>query len=115
MMSSSEAEESDAEMSVDSNANMPADSDDEDDMSVDEDFDVNNIGVTRSQIESRLAAIHTREAQQINIKGEPGHIQQIALQNFMCHENFTVNLGSRINFIIGPNGSMCSNVYFFDM
>lgn len=108
-MSGSETEESDTEMSVDSNANMPAD--DEDAMSVDENFDVDNAGVTRSQIESRLAAIQSREIQEVNVTGEPGHIQQIVLENFMCHENFKVDLGPRINFIIGPNGSTCPDFY----
>lgn len=120
-MSGSETEESDADMSVDSNASMPVAANEDDDMSVAEDFDA-NIGVNRSEIEARLAAIHSREVQQINVKGEPGHIQEISLQNFMCHENFFVKLGPRINFIIGPNGSMyhdlfnlstCNFNYFF--
>ncbi|KAI2801284.1 Structural maintenance of chromosomes protein 6 [Blomia tropicalis] len=39
------------------------------------------------------------------VDGDPGHIMQISLENFMCHENFSLSFGPRINFIIGQNGS----------
>ena len=35
----------------------------------------------------------------------PGTIKSVRLQNFMCHENLRVDLGPRINFITGENGS----------
>lgn len=34
-----------------------------------------------------------------------GYIKQIKLTNFMCHANFTLRLGPRLNFIVGNNGS----------
>lgn len=34
-----------------------------------------------------------------------GIIKSLALVNFMCHENFAIELGPKINFIIGQNGS----------
>lgn len=34
-----------------------------------------------------------------------GIIEKIILRNFMCHDNFELNLGPRINIIIGSNGS----------
>ena len=39
------------------------------------------------------------------VYGVPGHIMQISLENFMCHENFSLSFGPRINFIIGQNRS----------
>ncbi|SCU77907.1 LAMI_0A02740g1_1 [Lachancea mirantina] len=35
----------------------------------------------------------------------PGYIKTVQLQNFMCHENFEINLGPQLNFIVGRNGS----------
>lgn len=112
-MSSSEEEGSDAEMSVNSEVNVSSGEGSDVDMDAANEEIENNFAVTRSQIDDRIAAIHSSSINalsQTNIKGEPGHIQQISLHNFMCHENFTVDLGPRINFIIGPNGSM---YYFF--
>lgn len=34
-----------------------------------------------------------------------GYIKSVTLKNFMCHENFKINFGRRLNFIIGHNGS----------
>lgn len=34
-----------------------------------------------------------------------GYIKKISLRNFMCHENFQLELGPRLNFIVGSNGS----------
>lgn len=34
-----------------------------------------------------------------------GYIKKISLRNFMCHENFELELGPRLNFIVGNNGS----------
>ena len=52
-----------------------------------------------------------------SLEGEAGHLQAISLQNFMCHEHFTLEFGPRINFVIGPNGSMfvCLYVCLFHM
>lgn len=36
---------------------------------------------------------------------ECGTIEKVILQNFMCHKYFEVELGSRVNFVIGRNGS----------
>jgi structural maintenance of chromosomes protein 6 len=35
----------------------------------------------------------------------PGTIKTVLLQNFMCHEHLKIELGPRINFIVGENGS----------
>lgn len=40
-----------------------------------------------------------------NSLGEIGHIKSITLQNFMCHTNFHLDFGPRVNFIVGQNGS----------
>ncbi|KPM11958.1 structural maintenance of chromosomes protein 6-like protein [Sarcoptes scabiei] len=40
-----------------------------------------------------------------DVDGNLGYIESITLQNFMCHTNFHLEFGSRINFIIGQNGS----------
>lgn len=34
-----------------------------------------------------------------------GVIQRLSLKNFMCHDSFELDLGPRLNFIIGRNGS----------
>ncbi|OBA23902.1 hypothetical protein METBIDRAFT_35956, partial [Metschnikowia bicuspidata var. bicuspidata NRRL YB-4993] len=34
-----------------------------------------------------------------------GYIKKLTLKNFMCHDHFELNFGSRMNFIIGRNGS----------
>ncbi|EJS42609.1 rhc18p [Saccharomyces arboricola H-6] len=34
-----------------------------------------------------------------------GYIKKVILKNFMCHEHFELELGSRLNFIVGNNGS----------
>lgn len=34
-----------------------------------------------------------------------GYIKKVILRNFMCHEHFELELGSRLNFIVGNNGS----------
>ncbi|GMM33838.1 hypothetical protein DASC09_011630 [Saccharomycopsis crataegensis] len=39
------------------------------------------------------------------IPAAAGIIEKIILQNFMCHEFFELELGPRLNFIIGRNGS----------
>ena len=36
---------------------------------------------------------------------ETGIIVKIEMQNFMCHRKFTINLGRKVNFITGQNGS----------
>ncbi|EDO15591.1 hypothetical protein Kpol_483p10 [Vanderwaltozyma polyspora DSM 70294] len=35
----------------------------------------------------------------------PGYIRKVILRNFMCHENFSVELTPNLNFIVGNNGS----------
>lgn len=34
-----------------------------------------------------------------------GVVKEISLVNFMCHENLTVTLAEKINFVVGHNGS----------
>ena len=34
-----------------------------------------------------------------------GYIKKVSLRNFMCHENFELELGPKLNFIVGSNGS----------
>lgn len=36
---------------------------------------------------------------------EAGFIKKVVLKNFMCHENFYMDLGPGLNFIVGNNGS----------
>ena len=37
--------------------------------------------------------------------GPPGSIKKIHLENFMCHENFTMDFGPNVNWVSGHNGS----------
>ena len=43
-----------------------------------------------------------------------GIITQIHMEDFMCHRKFTIQLGSRVNFITGQNGSgnLIYDLYF---
>lgn len=34
-----------------------------------------------------------------------GIVKKIRLENFMCHNNLEIELGDRVNFITGQNGS----------
>lgn len=51
------------------------------------------------------------DATQTDSQGGPledtpsGYIKKVSLRNFMCHENFELALGPRLNFIVGNNGS----------
>ncbi|CDO94328.1 unnamed protein product [Kluyveromyces dobzhanskii CBS 2104] len=40
-----------------------------------------------------------------NMLQRAGYIKEIKLTNFMCHANFSLRLGPRLNFIVGNNGS----------
>lgn len=42
---------------------------------------------------------------------DPGIIERIELRSIMCHTKLVVELGPRVNFIIGKNGSgtVCIN------
>ncbi len=59
-------------------------------------------GKKRTQDEMRGKA-DEEEEEEVEIM--PGTIKSVRLQNFMCHENLRVDLGPRINFITGENGS----------
>ena len=39
------------------------------------------------------------------VPGPAGSVFKIHLENFMCHENFTMHFGPNVNFISGHNGS----------
>lgn len=38
--------------------------------------------------------------------GDPGAVEWMRLENFMCHERFEIEFGPHVNVITGPNGSM---------
>ncbi len=38
-------------------------------------------------------------------QAEVGIVEEITLQNFMCHKHLNLQFGPNINFIVGPNGS----------
>ncbi|EPQ29143.1 uncharacterized protein PFL1_03430 [Pseudozyma flocculosa PF-1] len=48
-----------------------------------------------------------REDQEAHSMSElkAGAIERVELTNFMCHENFAIDLGPRLNIVIGQNGS----------
>lgn len=40
-----------------------------------------------------------------NVPSEHGILERVECYNFMCHDQFQVELGPLINFIVGKNGS----------
>ena len=36
---------------------------------------------------------------------EPGVIEKVYIENFMCHERLEFDFGQNVNFVIGCNGS----------
>ena len=38
-------------------------------------------------------------------EGLPGQLKSIRLENFMCHENFSMDFGPHVTFVNGTNGS----------
>ena len=43
---------------------------------------------------------------------EAGLITRIYMEDFMCHRKFTIELGRRVNFITGQNGSGSSALFY---
>lgn len=64
-----------------------------------------NIGSKNSNYQASLKIIEERNHNSSCNLGEIGHIKSITLQNFMCHANFHLDFGPRVNFIVGQNGS----------
>nr|XP_027198294.1 structural maintenance of chromosomes protein 6-like isoform X2 [Dermatophagoides pteronyssinus]XP_027198295.1 structural maintenance of chromosomes protein 6-like isoform X2 [Dermatophagoides pteronyssinus] len=58
-----------------------------------------------STYKNTLTANTAFNSNQNYVTGEIGHIREIQLKNFMCHKNFRLEFGPRINFIVGQNGS----------
>jgi hypothetical protein len=44
-------------------------------------------------------------SQKDDVHGEVGILEEIVLQNFMCHRHLQLKFGPNINFIVGQNGS----------
>ncbi|SJX60804.1 related to DNA repair protein rad18 [Sporisorium reilianum f. sp. reilianum] len=70
------------------------DEDEEDEIDSDED---------RAEEERRLAEADQGAAQS-------GIVEKIELRNFMCHANFSIDFGSKLNFVMGRNGSGKSTI-----
>ena len=70
----------------------------------------------QSQRTEQLGSVHApREAPQSqapirNLARENGALLCIRLQNFKSHNNFEMNFGPRLNFIVGKNGSGKSSI-----
>lgn len=45
------------------------------------------------------------EMEDIEVPIKAGSIRRISVENFMCHSSLTIELGDRVNFITGQNGS----------
>lgn len=82
-----------------------------DDVDVSDDSDVEyfnhrtNRGSQPAKRQRRSYA--SQDANEPNLKpvDSLGSIKSIELINFMCHSNFVIKLGPKVNFIIGRNGS----------
>lgn len=46
--------------------------------------------------------------------GEPGAVDWMRLENFMCHANFEIEFGPHVNIITGANGSKSPSVCWLD-
>ena len=60
-----------------------------------------NGQVSANQLDARIEEQHAIDAETpISLLGEPGHIKEIHLTNFMCHDNFSITLGKLLLFSI---------------
>ncbi|KAJ9476428.1 Structural maintenance of chromosomes protein 6 [Pseudozyma hubeiensis] len=76
----------------------------EDDEDTDEDEqDQIDSDEDRAEQERRLADADQGTAQS-------GIVEKIELRNFMCHANFTIQFGAKLNFVMGRNGSGKSTI-----
>ncbi|KAJ5377879.1 uncharacterized protein N7496_005288 [Penicillium cataractarum] len=73
-----------------------------DDGFLDEDADEEELELRQTQLIQDKYAHLIDEA---NVPAEHGVLERVECYNFMCHTQFSVELGPLINFIIGKNGS----------
>ncbi|QLQ80804.1 hypothetical protein HG537_0E01590 [Torulaspora globosa] len=58
-----------------------------------------------SQVDESNARLESYSQEEAGEAIPSGYIKKICLRNFMCHENFELELGPKLNFIVGSNGS----------
>ncbi|KAJ8329746.1 Structural maintenance of chromosomes protein 6 [Batrachochytrium dendrobatidis] len=65
----------------------------------------NNLSMDDIHSDTRLSEMEPSQQHQITDNDALGTIERVELVNFMCHSYLQVSLGSKINFIVGHNGS----------
>lgn len=80
----------------------PSPSPSADDGLLDEDADEEELELLQTQLIQDKYAQLIDEA---NVPAEHGILERVECYNFMCHTQFSVELGPLMNFIIGKNGS----------
>ena len=55
--------------------------------------------------DAQIFATQRAERKERDQSDDCGILVSVAIENFMCHKNYVFNLGPRINFICGKNGS----------
>lgn len=75
--------------------------------SVDSEMDYAELDELADAYENASESEHDDGPKALNPKTnfDAGQIIRIDMKDFMCHRKFTVNLGRRLNFIVGKNGS----------
>lgn len=58
-----------------------------------------------SEVQSNAYGEDHAQVRRIIECADAGVIESVSLQNFMCHQNLSIELGPNMNFIIGENGS----------
>lgn len=72
------------------------------DASDDEDDDCEDM---EANIEALQKQRQRERSRNPNALATAGVVKEISLVNFMCHENLTVSMAEKMNFVVGHNGS----------
>lgn len=85
---------------------MEEDSDGEHRDPSDEEMDDDNVDDVDANIEElqRQRAVERKRRNPEDL-ATAGVVKEVSLINFMCHENLTVSLAEKMNFVVGHNGS----------
>ncbi|SPO20437.1 related to DNA repair protein rad18 [Ustilago trichophora] len=98
-----EEEEEEEDGIVTPDEDQEGEQEEDDEMEEDDEEDEIDSDDDRAEQERRLADANQGAAQS-------GIVEKIELRNFMCHANFSIRFGPKLNFVMGRNGSGKSTI-----